>query len=153
METRKQTLMRQMPGKTGAGPLSTPWTPWTSPKWGKGGSRSTLTPADSAAFATPALTTGTPFVSSFCTPNTTHRRSRPPPLVPKMPLGPGQICSLCVRGDRTSVKRARVLAAVAVGDVGSLLSRSTSIYTRLGLSEMLKSRQRMNQPLCLLPVI
>lgn len=70
-----------------------------------------------------------------------------------MPLGPGQICSLCVLGDRTSVKRARVNAVVAVGDVGSLLSRSTSIYTRLGLSEMLKSRQRMNQPLCLLPVI
>lgn len=68
---------------------------------------STLTAA-SAVFTTPSLTTGTPFVSSFCTPNTTHRRSRPPPLVPKMPLGPGQICSLCVLEDRTSVKCARV---------------------------------------------
>lgn len=35
------------------------------------------------------------------------------------------------------------------GDVGSLLSRSTSIYTQLGQSEMLKSSQPMNQPLCL----
>lgn len=100
-----------------------------------------------AAFATPSLTTGTPFVSSFCTPNTTHRRSRPPPLVPKMPLGPGQICSLCVLEDRTSVKRACVLAAAAMGDVGSLLSRSTSIYTQLGLSEVVKSRQPLNRPL------
>lgn len=72
-----------------------------------------------------ALTAGTPFVSSFCTPNPTRRRSRPPPLVPKMPLGPGQICSLCVLENRTSVKCTHapacvcvcVLAVVAVGDV------------------------------------
>lgn len=38
---------------------------------------------------------------------------------------------------------------VVGGDVGSLLSRSTSIYTQLGQSEMLKSSQPMNQPLCL----
>lgn len=83
-----------------------------------------------AAFTTSSLAAGTPFVSRFCTPNPTHTLPRPPPLVPKMPLGPGQICSPSVFEDRPSVKCVRVMVVV-VGVVSSLLSRSTSIYTQL----------------------
>lgn len=68
-----------------------------------------------AAFTSLSLAAGTPFVSRFCTPNPTHTHTRPPPIVPKMPLGPGQICSPSVFEDRPSVKCVCVMVVVGGG--------------------------------------
>lgn len=48
---------------------------------------------------------GRPLCLAFCTPNPNRAGCcGPPPSVPKMPLGPGQICSRSASEDRPSVK-------------------------------------------------
>lgn len=101
----------------------------------------------SVVLPSPSQQPGSPFVSSFCTPNPnqwpihTHCY-RPPPSVPKMPLGARQICSRSASEDRPSVKC--MCAHVCVWSLGggSQSAVSVNVYLHTALvTSVLKSPQ------------
>lgn len=99
----------------------------------------------SVVLPSPSKQPGTPFVSSFCTPNPNQRPIhtpcfRPPPSVPKMPLGVGQICSHSASEDRPSVKCMRACVCVLSLGGSSQSAVLVNVYLHTALvSAMLKS--------------